>query len=116
MTTNAFILVWDCYGLESAIPITQYENFEKEKVWATLKGEEPEKSPFGTILNSVIMRARFNPQRNYEVYAIDCARSFTADGWHKFFNDTPQTAANLVRERGHKIYCNREDVTKRVIT
>lgn len=114
MTTNAFILVWDCLGLETAIPITQYEQWEKEQLVSILKGEEPEKSPFGTILNSVLLRARFNPQRNYEVYAIDCDRSFTADSWHQFFNDTPQAAANLVRERGHVLYSDR-DTSKRVI-
>jgi len=26
MTTNAFLLSWDHYGLEACVPITQYQN------------------------------------------------------------------------------------------
>ena len=115
MTTNAFILVWDCYGLESAIPVTQYENLEKENLVTILKGEDPTKSPLNAILNSIVMRARFNTQRNYEVYAIDCDASFTEDTWRKLFAEAPQAAADLVHARGHKIFSDRAVTSNRVI-
>jgi len=108
MTTNAFLMMWDCYGIEAVIPITQYEDFEVENSLRILAGEKPIKNPINDIVNAAKMRAKFNSQRNYEIYAIDCDKSFTMEGWIDTWNDEPQATANLIRERGIKIYSDRK--------
>lgn len=108
MTTNAFIFMWDYNGIETIVPITQYEEQEKLNTWAILKGEPVGSNPLNDIVKYMIMRAQFNPDRRYEIYAIDCAEDwmdeeFWAEEWEKH----PQTTADLIRDRGEKIFSHR---------
>jgi len=107
MTTNAFLLSWDMTGLEAVVPISQYEEHEHQNLVEVLAGKKKTKNPLNQIVFMMEMRARYNPQRHYEIYAIDCDHSFTADTWREYFNEHPQEAANIVRDRGVKIYSDR---------
>ena len=60
------------------------------------------------------MRARFNPQRNYEIYAIDCDASLDEAFWRNQWEEYPQETADLIRERGHELYSDRS-TTERTI-
>jgi hypothetical protein len=60
---NLFLLMWNELGLEVCINIT---NVEKDTVWAKLGDKEPPKVPIAQMM----MRARTNPQRHYEIYTI----------------------------------------------
>ena len=53
------------------------------------------------------MRARTNTQRCYEIYAIGVDGSITQDDIAAMFKTDPQYAADLIRERGEKIYSDR---------
>ena len=107
MTTNAFLFAWDCNGIESIIAITEYENIEKQNLFNRLAGRPLEHNPLGDIINRLILRARFNSHRHYEIYSIDCDRSFTLNQWRDQWADYPQATADLVRKRGIKIYSDR---------
>ena len=107
MTKNAFIFVWDEFGIESIIPITKYEEVDKLNTWARIKGEDPIRNPLDTIIRNLLMRARFNNQRAYEIYAVDCNPEFTESYWQDQWNTYPQECANIVREKGEKLYSNR---------
>ena len=101
MSTTTFMLVWDMHGLESCINITEIEH---KKVLNTLSGAKDETS---VPLNLMLLRARVNSQRHYEIYAVTVDESITENDLVTMFKDSPQTSADLIRERGHKIYCNR---------
>lgn len=107
MTKNAFIFSWDINGIESIIPITKYENWDKENLIRVLKEEATKKNPLDTMLQNLILRARFNSQRHYEIYAVDCDPSLDEEFWWQQWNENPQFTADLIRERGHKIYSDR---------
>lgn len=107
MTTNAFVLSWDQLGLESIIPITQYEDWEHQNLLDILANKKPEQNPLGAILFSLKMRAQFNQQRHYEIYAIDCSEDITEEWWRNSFDSAPQAMADMVRDRGVKIYSDR---------
>ena len=107
MTTNAFIFSWDCYGIESIVPISQYEGIDKENTLRILKEESPLANPLNTIIRSLILRARFNSHRNYEVYSVDCDSSLDEAFWKEQWYSNPQFTADLIREKGHKLYSNR---------
>jgi hypothetical protein len=105
MTTNAFLMSWDCTGVEAIVPITQYEDWDTQCAFDVLQGLSPNKNnPLNSILNAILMRARFNSQRFYEVYAIDCDESVTEDTWRYMWDTNPQGTADLVRSRGIKLY------------
>lgn len=115
MTTNAFIFSWDCNGVEAIVPITQYEHHDKQNLINILSEKPTERNPLDSIVRSLLLRARFNPQRNYEIYAIDCDKSLDEAFWREQWAENPQFCADLIREKGMKIYSDR--ATKdRVIT
>ena len=113
MTTNAYLVYWCEEGLESIIPITQYEHWDAENTFRILNDQEPVRNPMNGVLQGMLLRARVNSQRHYELYAIDCDASITKEDLEQMFENSPQTAAELIRDRGHKLYSDRA-VTDRV--
>jgi hypothetical protein len=108
MTTNAFIFSWDMYGIESIIPISQFEHWDKENLILLLKEQQTKKNPLDIIVRNLILRAQFNTQRHYEIYAIDCESSLDENFWRQQWEQNPQFTADLIRERGHKLYSDRQ--------
>ena len=100
--------MWNCYGIEAIVPITEYEDQSKLDAWNILKGEAPGKNPLDDILGSMMMRARFNADRSYEIYAMDFAEGITRENLLEFWDSLPQQAADLIRERGVCMFTNRK--------
>jgi hypothetical protein len=107
MTTNAYIFSWDQYGIEGIIPITEYEHWEHEQLLDILADKTTKRNPIHGIIQSLVLRAKFNPQRHYEIYAIDCSDDLTVDFWRKQWEENPQSTAELIRQRGMKIFSDR---------
>jgi hypothetical protein len=107
VTTNAFIFSWDCTGVEAIIPITQFEMMDKINLINILSEKKTVKNPINTIIYNLKMRAQFNSQRHYEIYAIDCSEELDAQFWKDRWESAPQFCADLIREKGLKIYSDR---------
>jgi hypothetical protein len=123
MSTNIFLLSWDCYGLEACVDITDHVNrgnaFEKEKIFDLIK--DPNSQPhnravaeLNKMYSHMALRAQFNPQRNYEIYVIHTNEDITKADLVDMFETNPQGTADLIRERGTKLYSDRQ-TSKRVI-
>ena len=115
-TKNAFIFSWDNMGIESIIPITQYEHIEQQNLIRILSEKPTVRTPLDGIVRSLLLRARYNPQRHYEIYAIDCTEEMDEKFWHKQWEEHPQFTAELIRERGHKLYSDRAETHRVKIT
>ena len=104
--TNSFLVVWDMLGLESIFSIDdamlEVENYEKEKVWKMLKDEPVGKKPNPIPLQMILMRAKFNSQRSYEIYSFNTDMSMSEV--RAMFADDPQPIVEWIRENGNKIY------------
>lgn len=117
LKNNSFLLSWDCNGLEACVSIHEleekYNRAEKERVWNTLadaNGEDPGNPvdrEIGRIYQGILLRARMNPQRHYEVYTVQTDSSITKEDMIRMFEDNPQSMADLVRERGNRLYSDR---------
>jgi hypothetical protein len=107
MTTNAYLFMWNCHGIESIVPITQYEDQHKLDIWNILQEKPTGKNPIDDILGAMTMRARFNAERSYEIYAMDCDDGITEEDLFQFWDASPQTAADLTREKGVRLFSNR---------
>ena len=112
MTTNAFIFSWDQLGIEGIVPITQYEDWDKVQLMELLKGNVKKNNPLNQIINTMTLRARFNPQRHYEIYAIDCDFELDETFWRERWESDPQWCADLVRKKGYKIFSDRAEAGK----
>jgi len=107
MTVNAYLFMWNCHGIESIVPITEYEDQAKLDMWNILKEKPTGKNPMDDILGAMLMRARFNAERSYEVYAMDCDEGITQEDLFDFWDTSPQAAADLTREKGVCLFSNR---------
>lgn len=107
MTTNAFLLSWDQLGIEAVVPISKYEQWDAVQTMEMLKGNKREACPLDQMISMMKLRARFNTQRHYEIYAIDCDESISEEDWRDMFEQDPQGTADLVRARGFKLYSDR---------
>jgi hypothetical protein len=121
---NTYIISWDQTGLEAVVDITENiargNDFEREKIWDLLK--DPGRTPHNEWVHEVnhmvgimMIRARANPQRHYEIYYINTDASVSKADLTQMFEDTPQTAADLIRERGNRLYSDRVSKRDRVI-
>jgi hypothetical protein len=88
-------------------------NYDKEIMWSTLKGEKPSVRIPG--LDMLILRARANPQRHYEIYTVTVEPDVSLKDIENMFKDTPQAIVDLVRARGHRLYSDRAYEQDRVI-
>ena len=99
MTRNSkFLVMWDCNGLECIFDIT---NMEGDAMIAVLKGETY-KQPFN--LYTLMLRARYNSQRSYEIYTFEVEGDISKDEMANTFESNPQYFADLIREKGNKLY------------
>jgi hypothetical protein len=116
MTTNAYLVYWCEEGLESVIPITEYEHWDQENTFRVLNDQETLTNPLNRMIQSMLLRARVNSQRHYELYAVDCADGIAAEDIVQMFEISPQTAADTFRRLGHKLYGDRANADRVKIT
>lgn len=111
-----FIVSWDSTGLEACVDITdklsRSENFEKEKIFDLLKN--PNVKPvnetqrdLNNLIHGMMLRAKFNPQRNYEIYILTATEGIEREDIVGWFEASPQAAADRTREIGQKLYSDR---------
>jgi hypothetical protein len=107
---STYILSWDCFGLESCINATA---IEQERVFNILKDQpDTRNTNVGQLLTTLTLRARFNSQRHYEIYAVDVDESVDQQDLVEMFEVNPQGMADLIRKQGRKLYSDREDISK----
>lgn len=102
-----FLAVWDMLGLESIFDIDAgmqlIEDHEKQQVWRTLQGQMIDKrKPNPIPLQMLVMRARANSQRSYEIYTF--TSEFTMNEVRKIFAECPQPLVEWIRSNGTKVY------------
>ena len=99
---HKFLVMWCNEGLETVVDLTQDE---QQRAWSALKG----KTPVSQLpnVNHMILRARYNTQRHYEIYVVEATEGITADDIRDMFENSPQTAADTIRERGNCLHSDR---------
>lgn len=102
-----FLVSWDMTGLEAVVDITQYEDWDKQVTWDILSGKDAKQNPLGQIYNMMMLRARFNGHRHYEIYGLTADEGIETDDIRNMFDNDPQIAADAVRRIGVKLYSDR---------
>ena len=104
--TKHYLAMWDMQGLECLFDVDFYMNdyneWNKQKVVAILKDERIPDQPRGIPLQMMILRAKFNSQRAYEIYEFNSTMGYKE--LTKVFNDDPQPVVEWIRENGKKVY------------
>ncbi len=101
--------MWDMTGLECLINVStvqeEHEQWGKENIWSILKEERQAPAPKLVPLDSMIMRARYNSQRHYEIYTFDSELS--EEDIKETFASDPQVIVDAIRNVGHELYSDR---------
>jgi len=93
---DKFLLVWDMLGLEAAINLDEIVEADVQ----TRLQDGKYVDGVSRAINFAQLRARFNTQRNYEIYAINLPQGTTSDDVHSWFEGNAQVMADLVRAKG----------------
>ncbi len=104
--STKLLVMWCSEGLEFVYDLGDWE---RRRVWASLKGETTEDPP---NLRHLILRAQVNAQRNYEIYIVETV-DISREMVEEYFSHSPQSIVDLIRERGHQLYSDR--ATKKAV-
>lgn len=104
-------------GLESVIDVSaldsQREQEEKKRMVQILSDPDlvDPGNTVGQDLNRTVqhmlMRAKANSHRHYEIYTIHTTADIAAQTLRELFEQNPQQAAELIRQRGNMLYSDR---------
>lgn len=98
--------MWDMLGLECIFDVSkamnEIEQWEKEAIWSTLKEQPHTKRPNPIPLQMMILRARANSQRAYEIYEFNSTLGYSE--LKEAFESNPQPIVEWIRENGKKVY------------
>jgi hypothetical protein len=104
--TKHYLAMWDMQGLECLFDVdlhmSKYNDWEKQKVVAILKEQRIPDQPAGIPLQMMLLRARVNSQRIYEIYEFNSTMAY--DELKEAFNDNPQPVVEWIRENGKQVY------------
>lgn len=102
-----FAIMWDCHGLEAVARCPD----PADTTFALLQNKTPPAMP---NINMWALRARFNPQRNYEIYIITAVPGIDENTIRQMFEADPQGSADTIRRIGQK-FVDHRDTKERVI-
>ena len=104
-----YLAMWDMYGLECLFDTGEWS---KQYMWSILKEED---RPHGPNLQMMILRAKMNSQRCYEIYSFNAEDDLTEEMIKIAFETAPQGIVDFIRTNGNKIFSDRTE-KKAVIT
>jgi hypothetical protein len=104
-----FVLSWDHLGLEACVNVTE---LDQRQMWEILTNKTPNSNKgrdhnINSIMHMLMLRARFNTHRHYEIYAIDVDETIDEQDLRAMFEEDPQSSADLIRRRGRQLYSDR---------
>lgn len=98
--------MWDMLGLECLFDVdkhmNEYNEWDKQRVVSILKEEKVPVKPSGIPLQMMLLRARINSQRCYEIYEFISTVEY--DVLKEAFTESPQHIIEWIRENGEKVY------------
>ena len=93
--------MWDENGFETLKDCTSWE---RQTFLNTIAGKELTPAPVN--LQAMTMRARFNPQRAYEIYTFNTDESIDEETLWEIAQENPQSLVDMIRRNGKKLYSN----------
>ena len=99
-------------GHECSIDVTEDQ---QRRMWQKLKGEPVSESAIPNYQH-LLLRARYNSQRHYEIYSVEATDGITAEDIKEMFEASPQTAADTIRRLGHCMHSDRATKNRVLIT
>lgn len=112
-----YIVSWDNLGVEYFEDITKHhpDNWAKGHLFDSIKQSKVVREGLGFNLNALLLRAKMNHHRHYEIYVFSSDDAIESSDIQKWFEQDPQAFANWVRENHSLELYNDRKKTKDVI-
>lgn len=94
-----YICYWDCNGFETIADCTTWE---RQSMLDTIAGKTLKPAPVN--MQAMCMRARFNPQRNPEIWTFNTEESIDEETLWEIAESDPQALVDMIRRNGKKLY------------
>ena len=107
--TRVYICMWDENGFEV---LKDCSSWERQTLLDTLAGKQLKPAPVN--LQAMTMRARFNPQRAYEIWTFNTEEDLDEDTLWSYAEANPQALVDMIREHGKKLYGNAKNTEPRI--
>jgi len=91
--------MWDERGFEVLKDCTSWE---RQTMLDTIAGKDLKPAPVN--LHALMMRARFNPQRSYEIWTFNTTEEINEETLWQLADENPQALVDMIRERGKELY------------
>lgn len=115
--TKHYLAMWDMLGLECIFDVDdaleEHNSWEKQKIVSILKEEKEPIYPKTIPLQMLILRAKVNSQRHYEIYEFTSTLSM--DEIKNEFQKNPQPLVEWIRENGYRVFSNYVKSNKKLI-
>ena len=112
MTTSrarVYICMWDENGFET---LKDCSSWERQALLDTIAGKKLSTPPVN--LQAMTMRARFNPQRNYEIWTFNTEEDLDEDTLWSYAETNPQALVDMIRARGKQLHSNAKNTEPRI--
>ena len=106
---RVYICMWDEFGFEV---LKDCSSWERECFLNTIAGKELTPAPVN--LQSLLLRAQFNPQRNYEIWTFNTEQELDEDTLWKYADSNPQALVDMIRKNGKKLYANGKNLEAKI--
>ena len=113
--SRLFLFSWDQLGIESIIDLTAYARWDQEQLLNILGDRPAQRNPARSMVQAILLRARYNGHRHYEVYMVTCDAAMDENYWREQWARFPQNTADVVRVRGHQLWSDRVEEDRVVI-
>lgn len=122
---NQFLIMWCEEGLEGIVQIDiqaqkrmLYEKLKQPVEEQDIKTESEEYiTSVGQTFNMMILRARMNNHRHYEIYTLTTSLDLSKERINDLFESSPQIIVDLIREKGirHFGHAEKRKTKRRII-
>lgn len=100
---NYFLAFWCCTGFEAVEDITKYQDWDKNQLFNIIADKGKRACPMNSMITHMKLRMRFNPQREYELYAFMTDPNIQKEDLAAWSDNDPQGMVNWIRANGVKI-------------
>jgi hypothetical protein len=110
-----WLAYWCNEGFECLKEVTEYEHWDQQNLVEVLSDRRPQPNPVYQLINNMTMRARFNAQRHYELYAFSSTADLELEDLQSWADTDPQSLVNWIRGNGVELHSDRDPSPRRVI-
>lgn len=104
-----YLAYWCNEGLESITDVTKYSNWKQQQLVDIIAGRAERNNPINQMINIMIIRAKANYHRRYEIYIFNS--ELEKEDIEAAFEEMPQQLADTIRVIGQKIFSDRVEVS-----